>query len=443
MTLAAEKKRADEAEQSRKQQERYIDMICHEIRNPLNGIQNNNELLSELLKDISNHLKQNSVEDEQIDKILSASANAVSAISHCAKHQKSIADDVLNMSKLSMSLIRISNSTPIDPIALTNTIFDTFRVEAKKKKLDLVLSVKAGLESLMSEYQISSDPARLSQILINLIANSIKFTEKQPIRRITVEIDAFEVKEDDSTTQMLKFGVGDTGIGMTEAEQAHLFQQFSQASYKTYADYGGSGLGLYISKELIILMGGSINVTSKKGVGTTMIFTVKVNKSKKVAVDAVGENNSPNTENTAEGASSEKWAGMTKSIKLNPNTKGKPILVVDDNTINRKVLKAHLERAGFACDEVEDGKQALNKYIANPQKYCLVLMDLEMPVMDGLTSSRLIREEEARLIAANKLEYQVPIMAVTGNARYDPDHAPEHFGMQGGLFLRRFFGMNL
>ncbi|KAJ3014561.1 UNVERIFIED_CONTAM: hypothetical protein HDU68_000228 [Siphonaria sp. JEL0065] len=236
ITLAAEKKRADEAEQSRKQQERYIDMICHEIRNPLNGIQNNNELLSELLKDISGHLKENLVLDEKIDKILNASVNAVSAISHCAKHQKSIADDVLNMSKLSMSLIRISNTTPIDPISLTNTIFDTFHVEAKKKNLDLVLSIKPGLDALMQDYQISSDPARLSQILINLIANSIKFTEKQPTRRITVDIDALEFFEDGDSvaTQMLKFGVSDTGIGMTEPEQALLFQQFSQASYKAH-----------------------------------------------------------------------------------------------------------------------------------------------------------------------------------------------------------------
>ncbi|ORY44825.1 hypothetical protein BCR33DRAFT_784885 [Rhizoclosmatium globosum] len=431
--LAAEKKRADEAEQSRKQQERYIDMICHEIRNPLNGIQNNNELLSDLIKDISEHLKNNGVRNNKVDQILEASASAIQAINHCARHQKTIADDVLNMSKLSMSLIRISNTTPIDPIALTNTIFDTFRVEATKKDLDLILLVKPTLKAVLHDHQLSSDPARLSQILINLIANAIKFTEKQKIRRITVEIDSFESVQGEDTYQMLQFAVSDTGIGMTEAEQTLLFQQFSQTSYKTFADYGGSGLGLYISKELIVLMGGSINVKSQKGVGTTFTFTIKVNKGRPTEVSGTTTQvNTPTWKNADSFRESTPEIISESLIKLDSNSKGKPILIVDDNAINRKVLKAHLDRAGFACEEVGDGKQALDRFVANPKKYALILMDLEMPVMDGLTASKRIREEEAKLMAAKKLEYQVPIMAVTGNARHDPDCNPEHFGMQGG-----------
>ncbi|KAJ3395291.1 hypothetical protein HDU84_000058 [Entophlyctis sp. JEL0112] len=265
-TIANEKRRADEAEKLRKQQERYIDMA--------------------------------------------------------------IADDVLNMSKL-----RISDSIALNPIALTTTIFETFKVEATKKKLDLILSVSDNLQRLLEEANLFGDPARLSQILINLISNAIKFTEKEVVRRITVDIDTYEATCGDDgigasdAMQMLQFVVSDSGIGMNKEELDRLFKQFSQGSHKTYADYGGSGLGLFISKELISLMGGEITVRSEKGCGTSMHFTVRVKKMSK-------------SENMSTQRPREKSAGKTlislkstdfgadTSFGLYPESKGKPIMVV-------------------------------------------------------------------------------------------------------------------
>ncbi|KAJ3210312.1 hypothetical protein HDU82_008384 [Entophlyctis luteolus] len=270
-TIANEKRRADEAEKLRKQQERYIDMA--------------------------------------------------------------IADDVLNMSKLSMSSIRISDSIALNPIALTTTIFETFKVEATKKKLDLILSVSDNMQRLLEEANLFGDPARLSQILINLISNAIKFTEKEVVRRITVDIDTYEATCGDDgigasdAMQMLQFVVSDSGIGMNKEELDRLFKQFSQGSHKTYADYGGSGLGLFISKELISLMGGEITVRSEKGCGTSMHFTVRVKKMSK-------------SENMSTQRPREKSAGKTlislkstdfgadTSFGLYPESKGKPIMVV-------------------------------------------------------------------------------------------------------------------
>ncbi|KAJ3358014.1 hypothetical protein HDU83_000071 [Entophlyctis luteolus] len=434
-TIANEKRRADEAEKLRKQQERYIDMICHEIRNPLNGIQNNNELISDLINEISSFLKASNACDNEAESILNSGIDAIAAINHCAKQQKAIADDVLNMSKL-----RISDSIALNPIALTTTIFETFKVEATKKKLDLILSVSDNLQRLLEEANLFGDPARLSQILINLISNAIKFTEKEVVRRITVDIDTYEATCGDDgigasdAMQMLQFVVSDSGIGMNKEELDRLFKQFSQGSHKTYADYGGSGLGLFISKELISLMGGEITVRSEKGCGTSMHFTVRVKKmSKSMSTQRPREKSAGKTLISLKSTD----FGADTSFGLYPESKGKPIMVVDDNTINRKVLKAHLERANFLCEEFEDGQEALTAFTNSPTKFCLILMDLEMPVMDGLTSAQKIREEEARLLAARKIEYQIPIMAVTGNARYDPDHSPQKFGMQG-VMLKPF-----
>ncbi|KAI9333126.1 hypothetical protein BDR26DRAFT_616907 [Obelidium mucronatum] len=421
MTLHNEKKRADEAEQSKKQQERYIDMICHEIRNPLNGIQNNNELLMDLLQDLSQKLNESKNFDSKMKEFVEAGNNAVASIKLCAKHQKTIADDVLNMSKLSMSLIRVSTTTPFDPINLIKTIFDTFSVEAKKKDIELTMNIKSGLQNvaLKQSQSLAGDPARLSQVMINLISNSIKFTENRSVRKITIEIDAVEPteEEEDKGIVILQYSVIDTGIGMSDSEQAMLFQQFNQASYKTYGD-GGSGLGLYISKELIALMGGTIKVRSKQGKGTSMTVTVKTTKLEATC----DENYSVSVPEVAPSPriESHEKKSLSKSQK-------RPVLIVDDNKINRKVLRAHLERSEYVCEEACDGSEAVEAYKQNPEKYCLILMDLEMPIMDGLTATKTIRD------FPQQPSTPLPIIAVTGNARSDPEHSPAKFGMSGVL----------
>ncbi|KAJ3025337.1 UNVERIFIED_CONTAM: hypothetical protein HDU68_007247 [Siphonaria sp. JEL0065] len=443
-TLAAEKKRTEEAESSRNQQERYIDMICHEIRNPLNGIQNNNELLISLFSDLSHIIKDKYSMDDRMSDLLDATTDAVSSIALCAKHQKSIADDCLNMSKLNMNLVRISTTTRLDPVVLTKTVFDGFAEEARQKNIVLKLEVKDGLEglTLAPNNYLGGDPSRLAQVLCSLIANAMKATSEHHSKlmkfsnskpKVIVEID---VKSVVFEQVVLHFSVVDMGPGMTKAEQKLLVQQFNQATYKTYADYGGSGLGLYISKELISLMGGSIQVSSVKGEGSTISFTIEAH-----VVQEISTKNDP----------------LSRSANLIPteDSSNKPVLIVDDSNINRRVLRAHLERSGYECAEAENGDEAVKTITENPEKFGLILMDLEMPIIDGRQASRKIRElEHRRLVSGgrgarrssvqfpmmqqnsptiSKKKRPIPIVAVTGSAFFTGDDDPEQSGMQGVL----------
>ncbi|KAJ3393257.1 hypothetical protein HDU84_002336 [Entophlyctis sp. JEL0112] len=401
ITLAAEKRRADEAEQSRKQQERYIDMICHEIRNPLNGIQNNNELLSDLFVDLVSCLeKKHTVIDERLQKMLDSAKEATTLIGLCAKHQKTIADDVLSMSKLNMNLIQISDSTPFDPTDIVHSSIETFRNDALKRGIEMSLETKNNLSQLLGEYpKLFGDPARLLQVLVQLISNAIKFTEKSEKKKVTIIADCIG---SENGFVFLEFSVIDTGIGMTEEEQGLLFKQFSQESYKTYAEYGGSGLGLFIAKELTTLMihkGGSISVSSKKAKGTTISFVIKVGKQ-------------PQSKTTNQSHASEKK---------------QRILIVDDDRSNRQAMKSHLEKARFSSDELDNGEKAVRAFSENPDRYSLIFMDLEMPVMGGLEATQKIRAEEARLEGTHK---PVAIVGVTGHVGL---RTPERHGMQAVL----------
>ncbi|KAJ3355090.1 hypothetical protein HDU83_003987 [Entophlyctis luteolus] len=238
ITLAAEKRRADEAEQSRKQQERYIDMVSVMRFLPASNV---------------NCLeKKHTVIDERLQKMLDSAKEATTLIGLCAKHQKTIADDVLSMSKLNMNLIQISDSTPFDPTDIVQSSIETFRNDALKRGIEMSLETKNNLSQLLGEYpKLFGDPARLLQVLVQLISNAIKFTEKSEKKKVTIIADCIG---SENGFVFLEFSVIDTGIGMTEEEQGLLFKQFSQESYKTYAEYGGSGLGLFIAKELTTLM---------------------------------------------------------------------------------------------------------------------------------------------------------------------------------------------
>ncbi|KAI9344964.1 hypothetical protein BDR26DRAFT_917072 [Obelidium mucronatum] len=434
--LAAEKRRTEEAESSRNQQERYIDMICHEIRNPLNGIQNNNELLTSLLSDLSTIIKERYKMDEELSDLLDSTTDAVSSIALCAKHQKSIADDCLNMSKLNMNLVKISTTTALDPVILAKTVFDGFAEEARKMKILLKLELREGLENLtLSETQhLGGDPARLAQVLSSLIANALKSTadhqDKKPLimkdarPKVIVEID---VKHIEDETITLQFAIIDMGPGMTPVEQKLLVQQFNQASYKTHADYGGSGLGLYIAKELITLMGGSIQVRSVKGEGSTISFTIKTQLIEEPVTKSESTSQSANILTTEE-----------KSYR--------PILIADDSSINRKVLRAQLERSGYECEEAENGEEALKAFNDNPAKFGLILMDLEMPILDGRQAAVKIRELENRTaVRRSSVQFpiaavpttapkkRIPIIAVTGNTFFTGDNDPMNFGFQSVL----------
>ncbi|KAI9328079.1 hypothetical protein BDR26DRAFT_1012478 [Obelidium mucronatum] len=453
-----QKKRADDAIQSKIDSEKFIDMVCHELRNPLNGIQNSNMLLAELVGDLSGMLdKRRELNPSEIEEVATKAREYTDAIDICAKHQQTIADDVLNLSKLNMSLISISKSTPFNPKELLKKVLSTFKAEMITKKTKLTIQVDPQFSEQFGKSDFLGDPARITQIVINLVANASKFTMKSDKRDIRAMLSAEftelkdsslcerEIREgstDDVSNVLgranLKIAVRDTGIGMTEEEKARLFKQFQQASNRTYAEYGGSGLGLFISKRLVDMMGGQVSVESTKGVGTTFTVIIPlrytcpktVEKSVDTVAENVNENRSRQNSNYVEltpspmvpRSSQRRQSGLSK---LN----GEKVLVVDDNDINRMVLQKHLTKIGEGYISAVNGQEAYDVFMTRTDEICMILMDLEMPILNGRDTTKKIREYEA----VQNICSGIPIIAVTGNARNEQVEEARSSGMNDVL----------
>jgi CheY-like chemotaxis protein len=358
----------------------------------------------------------------------------------------------------------------------TNDIAMEFRME--KSFLDLAVD------------WVKLDPSRLLQVLINLTTNAIKFTHGQDKRTIIVSVGASKERpsaedsdvayfpsrskrkdlftEDpewgDGEEIYLHFAVQDTGRGLDEKEKSLLFQRFSQASPRTHVQYGGSGLGLFISRELTELQGGEIGVSSERGVGSTFAFYVKARRVEGIAADtpiATTINslrrNSSNSGVTLESRRNSSGKPVRRSHTTGhkkasplvtptsspippPNSKLEhskvKVLIVEDNLVNQRVLQKQLRNLGFMTELANHGGEALeflktSRFWSGQEKdgieLSVILMDLEMPVMDGLTCARIIRESEAD----GTIIKHVPIIAVTANARLEQIETAIAAGMVG------------
>ncbi|KAJ3322674.1 hypothetical protein HDU76_013834, partial [Blyttiomyces sp. JEL0837] len=372
----AQRKRADEAEEMKKQKESFIDMICHEIRNPLSAILSNNELIADYLSSavrVMDTFPDRTKPVLELNELIQSITDCSSSISVCAKHQKCVADDVLHMSKLSLDLVRL-NPTDFDPVQLAYDVLSALEADMKSKKIESETVVFEGIEKFNGK-RIIGDPVRVTQIIVNLMTNAVKFTSKAEIRKIVLEIDAEETPDKEL---MIYFGVKDSGIGMTPDQLSQLFQKFQQASQK----------------------GGSIQVTSEVGHGTTFKFSIK-------APRYVGPERK-RASSLEEVINVRRSQGNLAPEKLQPPK----ILVVDDNDINRKVLSKQLTKEGFVVEQAINGLEAVKKAVQCG--YALILMDVEMPVMDGPTAVTHIRQNENQ---HNLIP--VPIVSVTGNARQE------------------------
>ena len=297
-------------------------------------------------------------------------------------------------------------------LGLINDILDLSKIEADRLelehipfRLDQVLDHIATMTSLKAEEKglrfgfhldpatprhLVGDPLRLGQILLNLVNNAVKFTEQG---EVAVKVSA----ESPAGAQVrLRFAVRDTGIGIQPAQQTRLFAAFSQADGSTTRRYGGTGLGLAISKKLADLMGGDIGVQSTPGVGST--FTCILPLSLDAAADAEQE--------------VKLLAGVLDvAAEPRPSLTGARLLLVEDNDINQLVAREILEHLGLVVEIAGNGRQAVERLRAHPARYALVLMDLQMPEMDGFESTRLIRQELGLT--------DLPIIAMTAHALED------------------------
>jgi len=352
------------AEQASIAKGNFLSNMSHEIRTPLNAI-----IGMTSIGTASDDIEK---KDYSLNKIDEAS-----------KHLLGIINDILDVSKIEANKYSLSPAPFIaEEMILRVVDVINFRVEQKRQKLTV------HIDSSIPEVLIGDDQ-RLSQVITNLLSNSVKFTAEEG----SIHLDVILDDECDEVNEqcVLQVVISDTGIGISSEQQERLFGSFEQAEASTSRRFGGTGLGLMISKSIIEMMDGEIWVDSELGEGTVVTFTVRL-----------GYEKDSQLENTMSSDAEDDEAAV--------NFEGYTVLLVEDVEINREIVMALLEPTGLTVECAENGTKAVEAFKSNPDKYDLIFMDIQMPEMDGFTATQLIRESGLERAT------EVPIVAMTANA---------------------------
>jgi signal transduction histidine kinase len=350
-----EKQKAEAATNSKSM---FLANMSHEIRTPLNGIIG-----------MANLLKRTGLNAEQKEML--------DIISISSDYLLTVINDILDFSKIESGQVELENI----PFNLLETLNETLTIFIPRL-LDSPVKMELKLSQTVPKY-VKGDQVRLKQILSNLLGNAVKFTEKG---QILLEV---RLLEEGADYLKLKFDVKDTGIGIDEDNLKKLFRSFSQADASTTRKYGGTGLGLAISKNLTEMMGGNIDVKSKKGQGSDFFFSIRFDK-------------------ITDESEIQRLIKAKPDLHVINNTK--KILLVEDNVINQKVASYTLKNLGFNYKIANNGRIAFELYKEEP--FDIILMDIQMPEMDGIEATQAIRAYEADI----NLKPGVTIIALTANA---------------------------
>lgn len=366
----------EDAEATALARSQFLIHMSHELRTPMTGI------LGMLQLTLEEDLPP--MQREYLQSTLSSARSLLRII-----------NDVLDMAKLEVGTLTIE-AHPFSPRSCINEAIDFVTPEVRRKGLDLEISLSNDAPDM-----VVGDQMRVQQVLTNLIGNAVKFTEKG---RVAVEVTAG--KPDTEGNWTFTFVVSDTGMGIPDDKKGRLFQAFSQVDPSLNRKYGGTGLGLAISRDIVELMGGTISADSVEGMGSTFTFTIPLAEAR--------------LESAANPAVEPYSSEVTAAIH---DGKSRLILLTEDDPNIRQVLSIMLKRSNYIVDVAEDGIQAVTKW-ENGQ-YDLVLMDVQMPQLDGFAATCAIREKE------KERGGHTPVIAMTAHASREDEEKCLAAGMDG------------